>query len=60
MTARKPGSTHPGKIRMAQLSEWMAENGGSVSEAARSLGWSPDNTKHIWRRVRQRMGPQAV
>lgn len=46
--------------RMATLSEWMAENGGRVCDAARALGWDYDTTKQVWRRIRKRLGPQAV
>lgn len=61
MTKRKISSQHPGReVRLNQLAEWMAEHGGSVSQAAKSLGWPYDNTKHIWHRLLKRMGPQAV
>lgn len=61
MTARVPWSTHPGRdVRLNQLSEWMAENGGTVSQAAKALGWPYDNTKQVWRRLLKRMGPQAI
>lgn len=54
-------SAHPGRdVRMGQLSSWMAENGGTISQAAKSLGWTYDNTKQVWRRILRRMGPQAV
>jgi hypothetical protein len=60
MTKRKPTSVHPGRdVRMNELSEWMAENGGRIRDAAKALGWSPDSTKHVWQRIRRRMGPQA-
>jgi molybdenum-dependent DNA-binding transcriptional regulator ModE len=52
---------HPGRdTRMDQLAEWMAEFGGTVSEAAKALGWRYDNTKHVWRRIRRRLGAQAA
>lgn len=63
MTKRLPNSTHPGLgTRMAQLAEWMAESGtkSRIRDAAKALGWSYDNTKQVWRRIRKRMGPQAV
>jgi hypothetical protein len=54
-------SAHPGRdVRMLQLAEWMAENGGRVCEAAKALGWPYDNTKQVWRRILRRMGKQAV
>lgn len=57
--ADKP-SAHPGRdVRMHQLSEWMAEHGGTVSQAAKALAWRYDNTKQVWRRVLKRMGAQA-
>jgi molybdenum-dependent DNA-binding transcriptional regulator ModE len=46
-------------VRIHELAEWMAENGGGISEAAKSLGWPYDNTKQVWRRIRKRLGPQA-
>lgn len=52
-------ATHPGKIRMGQLADWMAENGGTVAEAARSLGWERGNTQKVWSRIRARLGDQA-
>lgn len=61
MTKRLPHSTHPGRdVRMAELAEWMAENGGRVRDAAKALGWPYDNTKHIWQRILRRMGAQAI
>jgi valyl-tRNA synthetase len=58
---RVPNSTHPGRdVRMNELSEWMAEHGGRIRDAAKALGWSADSTKHVWQRVRRRMGPQAI
>lgn len=57
MTKRKSNSTHPGRdTRMGELAEWMAEHGGRVGDAAKALGWSYDNTKHVWRRICKRMG----
>lgn len=54
-------SFHPGRdVRMGQLSAWMAENGGTISQAAKSLCWPYDNTKQVWRRILKRMGPQAI
>jgi hypothetical protein len=46
--------------RMSDLSEWMAENGGTIGQAATALGLTYDHTKHIWQRIRRRLGPQAV
>lgn len=46
--------------RMNDLSEWMAENGGRIAEASKALGWPYDTTKHVWQRVRKRMGAQAI
>lgn len=61
MTARVPNSTHPGRdVRMDQLAEWMAESGGRIRDAAKALGWNYDATKQCWRRVRKRLGKQAV
>jgi DNA-binding CsgD family transcriptional regulator len=45
---------------MADLADWMAENGGTVSQAAKALGISRDNAKHIWQRIRKRLGAQAI
>jgi transposase-like protein len=54
MTKRLAHSAHPGRdVRMT-------EHGGRVSDAAKALGWTYDNTKHVWRRVRERMGAQSV
>lgn len=54
-------SHHPGReVRMHELSEWMAENGGTISTAAKALGWPYDNTKQVWRRILRRMGAQAI
>lgn len=61
MTRRRPNSTHPGRdVRMNELAEWMAENGGRIRDAAKALGWPYDSTKQVWRRVRKRLGEQAV
>jgi molybdenum-dependent DNA-binding transcriptional regulator ModE len=38
----------------------MAEHGGTIRQAAQDLGWSYDNTKHVWHRLRKIMGPQAA
>jgi hypothetical protein len=46
--------------RMSDLAEWMAENGGTVPQAAKALGISRDNAKHIWQRIRKRLGDQAI
>lgn len=51
----KPGSGD----RMAQVAQWMATRGGTVSECARSLGEPYDTIKQCWRRVRARLGEQA-
>jgi hypothetical protein len=60
MTKRLPGSTHQGwSHRMDDLSQWMADNGGTIRQAATALGISYDHTKHVWQRIRKRMGPQA-
>jgi molybdenum-dependent DNA-binding transcriptional regulator ModE len=54
-------SKHPGRdVRMGELAEWMAENGGRIRDAAKALGWPYDHTKQVWRRIIRRMGPQAV
>jgi hypothetical protein len=45
--------------RMDDLSQWMADNGGTIRQAATALGISYDSTKHVWQRIRKRMGPQA-
>lgn len=56
-----PHAPHPGRdVRMAELAEWMAENGGRIRDASKALGWSYDNTKQVWRRILRRMGPQAI
>lgn len=53
-------ASHPGKIRMDQLADWMAENDGQVRDAATALGWPIENTKKVWQRIRKRLGPQAA
>lgn len=61
MTPKKPNSSHPGRdVRMCELAEWMSENGGTISQAAKALRWPYDNTKQVWRRIRKRLGVQAA
>jgi molybdenum-dependent DNA-binding transcriptional regulator ModE len=53
-------TAHPGRdVRMDELAAWMAEHGGRVRDAAKALGWNYDATKHVWQRIRKRLGAQA-
>lgn len=53
--------SHPGRgVRTVQLAEWMADNGGRISDAAKALGWPYDHTKKVWQRIVKRLGPQAI
>jgi molybdenum-dependent DNA-binding transcriptional regulator ModE len=45
---------------MNELAEWMSEHGGRIRDAAKALGWNYDATKQVWRRVRKRLGEQAI
>ena len=46
-------------IQIDQMTELVAE-GASIQEAGRQMGVDANRACKIWRRVRQKMGPQAV
>ena len=46
-------------IQMDQMTELVAE-GASIQEAGRQIGVDRGRACKIWRRVRQKLGPQAV
>jgi DNA-binding CsgD family transcriptional regulator len=45
--------------RLAQIAEWMAENGGTPSECARALGLRYGVVKSSWKDLRRKYGWQA-